>query len=62
MSPKLDYQCLKCGSDDVSRDAYAAWNANTQEWELQSVQDNAVCQNCGYAADYYKFETQEVAL
>lgn len=35
--------CQYCGSDDVYVDAYAAWNNETQEWELVNTFDNYVC-------------------
>ena len=39
--------CSTCGSDDVRRDADAAWNVDRQEWELCTVYDNASCEKCG---------------
>lgn len=39
--------CATCGSEDVRRDADAAWNKNTQEWELCAVYDHATCEQCG---------------
>ncbi len=38
--------CSSCGSDRVVRDAWAVWNAETQEWELQQVFDAAFCRTC----------------
>lgn len=38
--------CGTCGSDRVVRDAWATWNASTQEWELQEVFDYAFCHAC----------------
>jgi hypothetical protein len=35
--------CGSCGSDKVVRDAWAAWNADAQEWELQEVFDYQGC-------------------
>lgn len=39
--------CKRCGSDDVSRDAWAAWDIDNQEWTLRSVYDHAHCSRCG---------------
>jgi len=39
--------CAKCGSDDVRRDADAAWNPETRKWELCATYDNATCEACG---------------
>lgn len=39
--------CSHCGSDDVRADAYAAWDVETQEWELTATFDKgAVCEDC----------------
>jgi uncharacterized protein DUF3768 len=38
--------CQLCGSDRVVRDAWAAWNNQTQNWELSSIFDRAFCQTC----------------
>ena len=38
--------CSHCGSDEVYRDACAAWNIETQQWELVTVYDNADCEQC----------------
>ena len=40
--------CATCGGDDVRADAYAAWNVDTQEWELITTFDKgSVCEDCG---------------
>jgi hypothetical protein len=39
--------CEICGSDDVLADAYAEWNVETQEWELQNTFDKGSwCNAC----------------
>lgn len=38
--------CNVCGSDDVSRDAWAAWDARMQEWVLRCAFDDAFCHRC----------------
>ncbi len=41
------YVCSKCGSDEISADAYAAWNVDEQEWEVQNVMDKGhYCAQC----------------
>lgn len=37
--------CQECGSDDVSFDAAAVWNQETQEYELSSTFDSGGCRN-----------------
>lgn len=46
-SKKIHICCKHCGSKDVRRDADAAWNEETQQWELVTVYDNATCEKCG---------------
>jgi hypothetical protein len=45
-SPKVQMVCAECGGTNVMRDAWACWNVETQEWELQSTFDNAHCDDC----------------
>ena len=45
--PKIKIICSHCGSDDVRRDAYAAWDVGSQEWELAAVFDQGYCEDCG---------------
>lgn len=45
-SPIIRIVCSWCGSTDVSRDAWAAWNVARQDWVLSSVFDAGFCQAC----------------
>ena len=47
MSQRIDIICAHCRSRDVRRDATAAWNRDTQQWELSGVQDQGYCDDCG---------------
>lgn len=38
--------CSSCGSRKVVRDAWAAWNMCTQDWELKSIFDDFCCEDC----------------
>lgn len=38
--------CGTCGSNDVSRDAWANWSVETQDWELGAVFDYGHCHKC----------------
>lgn len=45
--PKKEYPvCAECGSMAVVRDAWAEWDHDAQDWCLQAVFDNAVCEDC----------------
>jgi hypothetical protein len=46
MSKRLAMICSACGSDEVSRDAWADWDAARQEWVLGAVFDYAHCHRC----------------
>lgn len=38
--------CTSCGSEDVLRDAWAAWDAASGDWTLAAVFDAAWCNHC----------------
>lgn len=38
--------CHTCGSDNVRKDAYAVWNEEKQEWELDTTYDDTACMDC----------------
>ncbi len=38
--------CETCRSEDVTRDAWAAWDAEQQDWVLGAVFDYAYCHKC----------------
>ena len=40
-------RCRRCHSPNVMRDAWAVWNAATQEWELGPIYDHSACDDCG---------------
>jgi len=39
--------CVKCGSEDVRRDADTAWDPQTRQWALCATYDNTTCEACG---------------
>ncbi len=43
---KVKMVCKTCRSDDVRRDAFAAWDVEEQKWVLDNVFDYAHCCNC----------------
>ncbi|MCB2061022.1 MAG: hypothetical protein R3E09_00395 [Novosphingobium sp.] len=38
--------CKGCRSETVTRDAWAEWDVERQEWVLGSLFDYAFCHNC----------------
>jgi hypothetical protein len=45
-SKRIAIICGNCGSDEVSRDAWANWDAREQEWVLGAVFDYGHCHRC----------------
>lgn len=56
--PAITIHCATCGSDDVRRDASAAWNVELQTWEIVTVFDNADCETCGGETSLIEKEIQ----
>ena len=38
--------CEECGSERVTRDAWAEWDVEQQDWVLGAVFDYAFCHQC----------------
>jgi hypothetical protein len=51
--------CSECGSTDVTRDATASWDFNSQTWELAGVQDQGSCNECGEERSLEEIEPPE---
>ena len=45
-SPRIDIVCGECGGSNVSRDAWADWSVEEQDWVLGAVFDYGHCQDC----------------
>jgi hypothetical protein len=50
-SPAIIPRCPKCGADDISRDATARWDVDTQSWYLSGIFDCQTCEDCGAEGD-----------
>ena len=46
MKSRVAMVCSTCGSEDVTLDAWAGWNIETQAWELASTFDYSYCHAC----------------
>jgi len=42
----VDYVCEICLGNTVTRDAWAEWDADEQNWVLGAVYDYAFCHDC----------------
>jgi hypothetical protein len=42
----VDYVCDTCGGSTVTRDAWAEWDTEEQEWVLGAAFDYAYCHDC----------------
>ncbi|MEA3541178.1 MAG: hypothetical protein U9R77_03535 [Pseudomonadota bacterium] len=38
--------CHICGSDHVTRDAWATWDVAAQDWVIETLFDHAHCHHC----------------
>jgi hypothetical protein len=45
-SKRIAIICGTCGSDLVTRDAWAEWNVENQAWTLGAAYDHAFCHKC----------------
>lgn len=45
-APVHAYVCNVCGSDHVTREAWAAWDVAAQAWVLEVAFDYAHCHSC----------------
>ena len=43
---RIGMNCENCGSDHVTRDAWAEWDAASQGWILGAIFDYAFCHKC----------------
>lgn len=43
--------CRACGSPNVTCDAIARWDFESQSWEFSSELDSKDCDDCGYESD-----------
>ncbi len=43
---RVTYVCNMCGGNTVTRDAWAEWNVEQQEWVLGAAYDYAFCHDC----------------
>ncbi|HEX8443663.1 MAG TPA: hypothetical protein VF631_08450, partial [Allosphingosinicella sp.] len=57
---RLAIICSVCGSDEVSRDAWANWDTRQQEWVLGAVFDYAHCHRCDRERSLIEVELETV--
>lgn len=43
---RVTFVCNTCGGDTVTRDAWAEWDVETQDWVLGAAYDYAFCHDC----------------
>ena len=56
---KYKYICTECGSDNIKWDAWAAYNEETQEMELDNWFDNTYCIECDGECSINKVPMEE---
>jgi hypothetical protein len=60
LSKRLAIICSSCGSDEVSRDAWADWDTKRQEWVLGAVFDHAHCHRCDSETSLLEVELETI--
>lgn len=45
-APGVNYVCERCGGNVVTRDAWAEWDVEAQDWVLGAAFDCAYCHDC----------------
>ncbi len=60
-SKRIAIICGTCGSDEVSRDAWADWDTDQQEWVLGAVFDYGHCHRCENESRLIEVELAPVA-
>ncbi|QTH24729.1 MULTISPECIES: hypothetical protein [Sphingomonadaceae] len=43
--------CRDCGSINLTRDAFAAWDSDTQQWVLSAIYQSTTCHACEAESD-----------
>lgn len=46
VSERIIFVCEGCGTPGVTREAWAAWDVDTQAWVLAEMFDYAFCHRC----------------
>ncbi|NML06715.1 hypothetical protein [Sphingomonas sp. G-3-2-10] len=44
--PRVEYACQRCGGLSVTRDAWAEWDGEQQDWIVSEIFDFAFCHEC----------------
>jgi hypothetical protein len=53
---RVTFVCETCGSGLVTRDAWAEWDVEDQEWVLGAAYDYTFCHNCEVETHLLKVE------
>lgn len=49
LKKKVKPVCPSCGSADIRLEAWVGFNITRQNWEIEDLTENMVCNNCGKA-------------
>ncbi|GGA34967.1 hypothetical protein GCM10011395_01630 [Sphingomonas psychrolutea] len=58
---RVTFVCNRCGGKTVTRDAWADWDQDKQEWALGAVFDYAFCHECEEETNLEEIELRPVA-
>jgi len=60
--PRVTYVCNMCGGKTVTRDAWAAWDVDGQQWVLGAAYDYAFCHDCEGETRLIEVELESVQV
>ena len=59
---RVTYICNMCGGKAVTRDAWAAWDVDGQQWVLGAAYDYAFCHDCEDETRLIEVELESVPI
>ena len=59
---RVTYVCNMCGGRTVTRDAWAAWDVDGQQWVLGAAYDYAFCHDCEDETRLIEVELESVPI
>ena len=62
MTEKMEMICGECGGSNVTSDASAEWDVESQDWVLRAVYDEKTCEDCDMSVDVIKIKPSSEAV
>ncbi|HEY1607394.1 MAG TPA: hypothetical protein VGF77_17545 [Allosphingosinicella sp.] len=61
LTMRVTYVCNVCGGSTVTRDAWAEWDVDEQDWVLGAAYDFAFCHDCQQETKLVEVELKRAA-